>query len=478
MREYAAAQPGGALKVAFPGDSASGYTIVSPPKVAPGEGVGGTNRSGSVPVLMDSLLRERGVRWAEVPVSRASSDFSPSSSFTACVHEVALGNADMCWGNFWVTAQRRSLACFTGSLYRDHFALVVRTAAAEELSWSSLRRPFEPFSVPLWWTIIGLLAFIGIALVYESAAAPSSLRDFPFVSSMLRGIGAFNTCEVAGVDEDSTSWSSHVLTVALGFTVLVLQTGYTAVVTSRMVSRSRGVVSSLEEAIGKGYTFCVAGPVVADLSLQHPGVAGSIVDGGGISVPLLERMDRGECDAAIVGVDEWGARGQRHCTTKTALPGTVATVGVGMPLGPQVCKAVSWILELDGDLRYPPLVAEAKLNYTQPHSACTEGSAASGGAMVEFGLHDMMGPIAFLSLVALVSVALTFLRRESERRARRSISKVRAAIDTDGDGVLSQAELSAARRARGSSSMVKATAFVLRARRKGKKAREASAHEK
>jgi hypothetical protein len=29
-----------------------------------------------------------------------------SSSYTACVHEVALGETDICIGNFWMTPQR------------------------------------------------------------------------------------------------------------------------------------------------------------------------------------------------------------------------------------------------------------------------------------------------------------------------------------------------------------------------------------
>ena len=66
------------------------------PKVPPRQGVGGTNRSGSVLVFMAKLLEESKVPWEEVHISPRSYAFSPSSSWTACVHEVALGNTDMC----------------------------------------------------------------------------------------------------------------------------------------------------------------------------------------------------------------------------------------------------------------------------------------------------------------------------------------------------------------------------------------------
>ena len=39
----------------------------------------------------------------------------------ACVHEIALGNTDMCWGDTWPTAERQRLGAFSGPLWQDHF---------------------------------------------------------------------------------------------------------------------------------------------------------------------------------------------------------------------------------------------------------------------------------------------------------------------------------------------------------------------
>jgi hypothetical protein len=62
--------------------------VLSHTQVRPGTGVGGTSRSGSVPVLMDTLLGQSSVPWMEVPISNASLSLYPTSSWTACVHEV------------------------------------------------------------------------------------------------------------------------------------------------------------------------------------------------------------------------------------------------------------------------------------------------------------------------------------------------------------------------------------------------------
>ena len=91
---------GGKLRVAFPGDSGSGYTLVSSRpypegainagqlKVPAGGGVGGTNRSGAVPVMFDNLFAKHEVPWEEVPISPISTAYSPNSEFTACVREL------------------------------------------------------------------------------------------------------------------------------------------------------------------------------------------------------------------------------------------------------------------------------------------------------------------------------------------------------------------------------------------------------
>ena len=69
IRRVLAGRPGGKLRVSFPtGDSSSGYTIVGAKTYADGSlkvpingGVGGSNRSGAVPVFIDRLLAKAGV---------------------------------------------------------------------------------------------------------------------------------------------------------------------------------------------------------------------------------------------------------------------------------------------------------------------------------------------------------------------------------------------------------------------------------
>jgi hypothetical protein len=92
------------LRVSYPGQSSSGYTVVN---VAKGGWPAGPNRQvdGSVVAFMHMLAAEVGFRLSAHEVSTASVTqvklkLKSSSSYTQCVHEVALNETDLCIGNF------------------------------------------------------------------------------------------------------------------------------------------------------------------------------------------------------------------------------------------------------------------------------------------------------------------------------------------------------------------------------------------
>jgi hypothetical protein len=77
-----------AIRVSFPADSSSGFTLTTLPN---------GKRDGSIARFTARLLKDAGVEWTEVPISRQAK-FHHSDSRTACVHEVAVGGTDLCIG--------------------------------------------------------------------------------------------------------------------------------------------------------------------------------------------------------------------------------------------------------------------------------------------------------------------------------------------------------------------------------------------
>jgi hypothetical protein len=107
------------FRVAFPGDDDSGYTLLT-------DEAG--NKRGSFVEFMNRLASTYKFVYVPQEISNVSRTKFPSSSFTACVHDVAINHTDLCIANFWLTAQRRALTTMTAPLSTDDMYLVTPEA--------------------------------------------------------------------------------------------------------------------------------------------------------------------------------------------------------------------------------------------------------------------------------------------------------------------------------------------------------------
>jgi hypothetical protein len=86
---------GKTLRVTFPSDDDSGYTLLTT--------ASGT-KDGSYVSFMRELARVYSFAWVVQPLSASSKAKFPQSSFTACVHDVGINHTDLCIANHWVSS--------------------------------------------------------------------------------------------------------------------------------------------------------------------------------------------------------------------------------------------------------------------------------------------------------------------------------------------------------------------------------------
>jgi hypothetical protein len=91
-QEIAAIAARGPIRIAIPGDEPPYITTVPPEQTRFVQGT--SRRDGSIVRYTTRFLDWIGLPWVEVPITPESRTFSPSSSFTACVHDVALNNTE------------------------------------------------------------------------------------------------------------------------------------------------------------------------------------------------------------------------------------------------------------------------------------------------------------------------------------------------------------------------------------------------
>eukprot|EP01052_Picozoa_sp_SAG31_P008336 SAG31_NODE_419_length_15872_cov_21.857985_5_plen_279_part_00 len=104
------------LRVSYPGDSGSGYTLKTV-----GAGRGWHGKDGSMVAFMHAIAADVGFSLEYHEVSNSSKiqvreRLGSGSSFTRCVHEVAINETDLCIGNFWMTNERLLMTTFSGSV--------------------------------------------------------------------------------------------------------------------------------------------------------------------------------------------------------------------------------------------------------------------------------------------------------------------------------------------------------------------------
>ena len=149
------------IRVTFPGDSGTGYTLLTHKD---GEKKG--QKDGSVVQFFRDVAKDANLTWS-VKVASNASKSRFSSSFTACVHDIALGETDLCIGNFWATTERRKISSFTPLMYDDNFRLVVPMSKEKSYTLMMLT-PFAPFSWAAWQLILALVLYMSVALLIIS----------------------------------------------------------------------------------------------------------------------------------------------------------------------------------------------------------------------------------------------------------------------------------------------------------------------
>ena len=419
------------LRVSFPGNSGSGYTITTVPVGVPG--VAGTRRDGSVVRFWDQLARDYRMTWREVPVSDASKTFSPQSSFTACVHELSLNATDVCVGNFWPTADRQRLASFTVPIYSDEFKLVVaKTNATSAWGFADFSKQFEPFS-PMTWLFIGL-STIYFGFVMWLVEAGHNQEDFP-ERSPLAGIafGVFRAAYAFFTFDFRFSPTTNIGRLCLlvfAFSSLLLITYYAAQVTSSMVVKTSaaGEVASLQEAIDRGYTFCLLQAISSSVYLRYPNLDAISVRNADA---VLAGLEDGTCQAGFVTVDEWRKRINDHCHRLVLLDSSVYSIANAYPVRDDLQAPMSWAITraLSAGAYEPLRRAAQSENLAAIDERCFDASETGATTQGQLNLTLTGGPM-LLSAVMCSIALLWFWYTEARQAVYKKMSREERILET------------------------------------------------
>mmetsp|Transcript_54149 Transcript_54149/g.127272 ORF Transcript_54149/g.127272 Transcript_54149/m.127272 type:complete len:653 (-) Transcript_54149:170-2128(-) len=187
------------------------------------------------------------------------------SDYTACVHDVALGNFDLCIADLWLTPERHLLATFVPPLRQDYFFLVVPRNVRRVTLWTRLRSPFLPFTPGAWLGIVVFLCFTSFLLWLMQVCEHDqhdSCRAKLFWSVEELARVHFNLVHDFLLGQSSivlhNGAARKLLSAAVAFFILVVLASYTASLASILViqRQSIGTISNIEEAIDRDIPIC------------------------------------------------------------------------------------------------------------------------------------------------------------------------------------------------------------------------------
>ena len=151
----------GPLRITIPGDEPPYIVTLANNTVA--HVLGTSHRDGSIVRYVTDVIESLGLTWVELPITPESRAAHSSSSFTACAHDVALNNTDICVGSVWAFEFRRRLTAFSAAIEPANLHLIVKKQPQTSLI-GLIGRPFAPFSPLMWFGLFAAMMYAGYAI--------------------------------------------------------------------------------------------------------------------------------------------------------------------------------------------------------------------------------------------------------------------------------------------------------------------------
>jgi len=244
--------------------------------------------------------------------SKRSRSSFPNSSFTACVMDVAVGNIDVCIGNFWLTLDRLSMGVnFVQPFGQDEFYILAPIADdfLVDSFGEMLGRPWLPFSPELWVCFFGFIAFASFVTfltdtvfdvgdIYEPGGDPGDFQNPTKIGRYCRALQLNLLGYVAGGPQNNpTSVPGRLAALGFGWFLLILMSSYTANLASILVAKTSGgnSINNIEDAINKKARICTLAPILPELKVEYPrGLFVTYVDAPAVIRELNNRPGIGE----------------------------------------------------------------------------------------------------------------------------------------------------------------------------------------
>uniref|UniRef100_A0A7S0YRR6 Ionotropic glutamate receptor C-terminal domain-containing protein n=1 Tax=Hemiselmis tepida TaxID=464990 RepID=A0A7S0YRR6_9CRYP len=203
-----------------------------------------------------------------------------SSSYTACVYDVIVGNFDVCLGDFWITPARLDMmsqqpgqpAQFVIPYREDKIYLVAPSIENVESFADLLEKPFLPFKPDLWGLVIGFTIFSSLVSAFIDRHNDTDYHNKSIGSRIFKSLYLHSFWYVSGGPLGyPVSVPSRLASLGFGLFTLITLATFTANLASLLVTKNLASgVQSIEQAIDLGLTICIPAAMAGQVKAEYP----------------------------------------------------------------------------------------------------------------------------------------------------------------------------------------------------------------
>lgn len=368
----------GTLRVSYPGSSGT-YTLVNN---------GNGDVSGSFPDFWDRIISNYSIDIELVNISQQSFEEFPLSSYSACVHEVALNNTDICIADHFMTVERRALSTFVSTIYDASFK-VISFKTETESGVKGLQNPLEVFEWEVWFSVFVSLIYGALAVFYVDVVLFNGQRK-GIISFIFFGLSTFTAGGAGGDRFEAKRLSTHVIVAMLSFLSLIFTALFTAQMTSNFVLSGASLpteYSGIDDVLDQEKTICMLQSVQEPFNALYASRNPSFFLVQDSYVGVLESMDSGDCDVGLITEDEYqlmirggaSTNPKKHCN-KDQVGNTVLTISASVPVNPTLQSDLSWVVE-EIILQYEEDVSVAQAAFFSSGAVCSSVSIDTDTAL-------------------------------------------------------------------------------------------------
>lgn len=229
-----------------------------------------------------------------------------ASSYTACVHDVAVGNFDLCVADLWRTPEREQISPFSTPLRQDHFYLVVPIEITEDTMLSRLQKPFAPFKGETWLAVVACVICMSLILCVMRLGSGGYCRKrrdadlrMCIVELGRSAAEVWDDLLQGAASAEAPSPALKFFRYGFQFFLVVIMASYTASLASLLVVQRQavGAIEDIESALEQGIPICTPTALLPVLKSTYP--AGIFIDSG-YSESGPRMLYAGTCGAVVL----------------------------------------------------------------------------------------------------------------------------------------------------------------------------------